>query len=158
MKVNPWYYNFRKIQPKIFSSFLKIALFAKTRVFTWQRWYAVNADRSMQPVIDGNCHFLLLFLSGEITMFQLVSFLPSGLYSYLHIAKITHSSYIIFLNMCKMKKIPLCWNMIPLFQQLDVFSFMVSSSLNSALASINCSGHQWLLSGLITIWKTGKIQ
>lgn len=42
----------------------------------------------------------------------------SAVFFYLLIDKITHSIYIIFLNLCKMKKIPLCWNMISKFQQM----------------------------------------
>lgn len=105
MRVDNWYYDSRKIQQIIFA-FLKIAHFRKNRVFTWQRWYALSTDRSMQPVIHGNCHFHLLFLSAEITMFQLVSFGPSVLCLYLHNDKITHSIRIIALNMCKWIKYP----------------------------------------------------
>lgn len=149
-------------QQKIFFSAPENCAFCKNRDFAWQRWYAVCADRSVQPVIDGNCHFLLLFLSGEITMFQLVSSLPSLLRFYPHIDEITHTACIIFLNMCKMEKRPLLKHdsMIPADEENSWLCFLiiVSSSLHSALASVKCSGHQWLLSGLITIWKTGKIQ
>lgn len=157
MKVNTWYYNFGKIQQRIFSAFLRIAFLPD------------NDD--MQSALTEACNLSLMaigtffFCSWVVKSLcsNLSVFLPSVLCFYLHIDKITHSTCIIFLNMCKMKKIPLCWNMMPWFQQMwktvgCFFLFIVSSSLHSALASVKCSGHQWLLSGLITIWKTGKIQ
>lgn len=62
---------------------MKIALFSPHK----NTHFAVSADRSVQPVIVGNCHFLLQFLSAEITMFHLVSCVPTSaafLSSYQH--------------------------------------------------------------------------
>lgn len=117
--------------------------FCKNWDFTWQRWYAVCADRSMQPVIDGNCHFLLLFLSGNHYA-PTCQFSPpqySG-FTFIWIKWHTaHESF--FLNMCKMEKIPLLNHdsMIPAHKESSSVCCLitVSSSLHSALAGIKWS-------------------